>query len=113
LCDECDAYWISPDFTSGHGFLHAESGRVGESDWYAWGDEARWASADEVTLLGWDRPSGPVSTDWVLPATDSALTDALSFFVDNPSITMGTADTEILPQDLDPARTGTPPTQEP
>lgn len=113
LCDECDAYWVSPDFTGGHGFLDAESGRVGESNWYAWGDEARWATADEVTLLGWDRPSGPVSTDWVFPATDSTLSDAISFFVDSSSITMEGADGEDLPQELDPIRTENPPAKEP
>ena len=88
LCDECEAYWMSPDVTQPHGFLDPESGRVGGSGWYAWGSHSRWAVSDEVTELGWDRPSGPITTEWVLPVTDSALSEAISFFGDTSSITI-------------------------
>lgn len=113
LCDECEAFWTSPDISQPHGFIDSESGRVGESDWCAWGNESRWASADEVTLLGWDRPSGPISTDWVFPAVDSSIADAISFFVDTPSITITGSDINVESQILGPSPNDPPPPKNP
>ncbi|MBL8870247.1 MAG: hypothetical protein JNK90_10670 [Planctomycetaceae bacterium] len=113
LCDECDAYWATPDTTQPPGFLNSETGRVGESNWSAWDDSARWATKDEVTLLGWDRPSGPISTDWVLPATDSTVIDAISFFMENSSITITGPDFTEQIQVLGPAQDAPPPAKDP
>jgi hypothetical protein len=113
LCDECEAFWTSPDTTQPHGFIDSESGRVGESNWCAWGTQSRWATPDEVTLLGWDRPSGPISTDWVFPTVDSTLSEAISFFVDSPSITITGPDFTVQSQILGPTQDESPPTKDP
>lgn len=110
LCDECEAFWTSPDTTQPHGFIDSESGRVGESEWYAWHTESRWATADEVTLLGWDRPAGPISTDWVFPALDSNLSDTISYFTDSPSITIMGPDFTVESQIIGPTQDESPPT---
>jgi hypothetical protein len=109
LCDECEAFWNSPDVSQPHSFLDAESGRVGESDWWAWGADGRWATTDEITLLGWDRPSGPITTEWVLPSLDLTSSIDISFIQGTTSITMMGQNFETDPQVPSPPEVDLPP----
>lgn len=55
LCDECEAFWFSPDISQPPRFLEAETGRVGEFACSAWDDNAHWATSEEVAKMGWER----------------------------------------------------------
>lgn len=53
ICDECEAMWSAPDLAVKHQFSSAEkpvSPRTGEP---IWSPENRWASVEDVCLLGW------------------------------------------------------------
>ncbi len=53
LCDECEAMWTSPDLKAPPTYLDPEnptSARTGES---IWDESNRWATVEDVCLLGW------------------------------------------------------------
>ncbi len=55
VCDECDAIWLQPDLTTAHQYPDAIDPQCPICCQPLWGDQARWASLQEVATLGWNR----------------------------------------------------------
>jgi len=88
LCDECEAYWPTPDLSQTASFLEAETGRVGDSEYYAWGPAGHWATSEEISRIDWQHPPHALTTTLVMPECDSALPSDISFLGGFSSITI-------------------------
>ena len=53
LCDDCETMWLEPDVHSPHSFPDSESPACPICNQPLFGDQARWASVEDLETLGW------------------------------------------------------------
>ncbi len=54
VCDECEAIWLEPDTSTPHQYLDLEDAMCPICGEALWGLQSRWATADDVDVLGWE-----------------------------------------------------------
>lgn len=59
ICDECEAIWLEPDISTVHQYPDLENAVSPISGQPIWGDGSRWASMEDVELLGWTEAVNP------------------------------------------------------
>lgn len=53
ICDECEAIWLEPDVSTVHQYADLENAVSPINGQPIWGGSSRWASMEEIELLGW------------------------------------------------------------
>lgn len=59
ICDECEAIWLEPDVSTVHQYPDLEKAVSPISGQTIWGDGSRWASMEDIALLGWTEAVNP------------------------------------------------------
>lgn len=59
ICDECEAIWLEPDVSTVHQYPDLENAASPVNGQPIWGDGSRWASMEEIELLGWSEAVNP------------------------------------------------------
>ncbi|QDT12061.1 hypothetical protein [Planctomycetes bacterium K23_9] len=53
VCDECEAIWLEPDVSTDHVYPDCENAACPICNASLWGENSRWANADDIEALGW------------------------------------------------------------
>ncbi len=53
VCDECEAIWLEPDLSTDHLYCDPENAQCPICAASIWGENSRWANADDVHALQW------------------------------------------------------------
>lgn len=84
LCDDCETMWLEPDVHSPHSFPDSESPSCPVCGQPLFGAQARWATVNDLTELGWDKQC---IVEPILPIThpvDLVEPDDLALDLDSP-----------------------------
>lgn len=53
ICDECEAMWTEPNLSTPHHYADAEVPRSPITQDPIWDESNRWATVEDICLLGW------------------------------------------------------------
>ena len=59
VCDECEAVWTAPDTTTPHSWRDSEQPLCPVCDAPLWSAHSRWATREDLRLLGWEHVFNP------------------------------------------------------